>query len=1195
MSYDKHDRMVQLIWNHISSHLTGSHPDFDNFVGDPPNKKFIAGNLAPRLKEEKVGKNLFHDEDSKDDEVGSDPRSHYLTSQFSPRVFGLVFYLDTSSSESNNLISVNGYFYVFHRQFPNYRDFLKHLNVTNASELTQGEKEYSVPGKWKRTKVMFTLSFNINDLIPGKYIKLMSLTKELESVITNAINDIELYRFDTSYSEESARRQYRIKREQLLDEASYDDWIGSRTHIVRPKWEASIWAQLIVQKERNIITIILENDSWSYKRGTRASENPHDPFLFNPKLFIEIEHGNPKPINLSIARARDYRYEPRVWCLGRNCDALLDRSKDGIIHYETYIFPIYKQFRYSTHQISVEGFVTLSEGWLPEFKELSDNPLDSLNKIHIAMKKYIECWKKSFNNYVELDDISNESETEYNLGLQEFEKEVKQFELGLKILRGDSSLPPSECDKIITAFRLMNETFAVLNRGTEIRAWRLFQLVFIVSAIPDIIARTPIGKRIGLDYPPDVRVLWFPTGGGKTEAYLGLVVFHSFWDRLRAKSDGVTAWARFPLRLLGLQQFQRAIKVITAADYVRKKTMLLTAEQKGANFSVGFFVGEDNSPNWPNKKKQGKKSELEKMAEDNDLASKYKIIEACPYCRLMAIENGLNDPKSGLHIKIDLESERIIHQCSNPDCPSGGNLPIYISDVEVCRFLPTFLIGTIDKMAVFGARSDYYVLLGGKIFKCSEGHGYSFDNKCHHSHCNARMSPIILNDGGPGLVIQDELHLINESLGAFSGHYETYLSFYSELLQEKNKDKCFGPWNVVAATATIAGYSNQIHHLYNRKSVRFPCGGPTRFENFYAETIRNDTQRYIVGFRPHNSTHLQACQLVLQYFHEYVNRLCYLSSEELVIILRSLDPLFRECTSKDAKEIIEAFRTSLAYAIAKNELYQLIESVQPRINPYLEAKTIPPIKHLDATLTGDTRFERIREILRILENPFKEEWIDFVGATSTVSHGVDIDTLNFMMFRGQPRSMSEFIQALSRVGRRWVGLVTMIYNPTRIRDYSHFQYHRRFMDYKEALVENVPINRYAIPVLEKTIPGLFFGIVISILERSSAAKLWNKNRMKAWWHINKPNMEKTILEYLKKSLGLPPSELCNIRERRLMNEIQQILDTTTARLYKGETEWTTTALGCLTSLRDVDEEVEVDASPDLIEALDQYGGGFFGT
>src|SRR5205085_1041534 len=127
-----------------------------------------------------------------------------------------------------------------------------------------------------------------------------------------------------------------------------------------------------------------------------------------------------------------------------------------------------------------------------------------------------------------------------------------------------------------------------------------------------------------------VDIVWFATGGGKTETYLGLVITAAIHDRLRGKVTGITAWSRFPLRMLSLQQMQRFADAIASAEMVRRADGI-----GGDPFSLGFFVGRESTPN-----------SIRPDPEENDpwdpddehMPARVKVLQRCPFCAGDTIE-----------------------------------------------------------------------------------------------------------------------------------------------------------------------------------------------------------------------------------------------------------------------------------------------------------------------------------------------------------------------------------------------------------------------------------------------------------------------------------------------------------------------------------------------------------------------------
>jgi hypothetical protein len=346
---------------------------------------------------------------------------------------------------------------------------------------------------------------------------------------------------------------------------------------------------------------------------------------------------------------------------------------------------------------------------------------------------------------------------------------MRDFGLGLEALQQDP--------RLLDAFNLMNRIFADLAQGSggRVRAWRLFQIGFIVSQLPALAMRELPLDASGAyaseirDVFHDVGILWFPTGGGKTEGYLGLIAVALLFDRLRGKLRGLTAWMRFPLRMLSLQQLERLARVIAALNRLRAEEPRL---QVGDPFAMGYYVGEGATPN------SLREEDMKGYEESSERREDAKRLRKCPFCA------------SSVDIRAIRKSWRLAHVCSNPACfsntddslgPYKGSLPICIVDNEIYRYLPSVLVGTVDKLAIVGRNKYFAHLVRGAKQRC-EAHGYASYDECieHWSGCKANHKTLVkldpTKDPGPSLLIQDELHLLSAELGVFNGHYEGLLS-----------------------------------------------------------------------------------------------------------------------------------------------------------------------------------------------------------------------------------------------------------------------------------------------------------------------------------------------------------------------------------------------------------------------------------
>jgi len=688
------------------------------------------------------------------------------------------------------------------------------------------------------------------------------------------------------------------------------------------------------------------------------------------------------------------------------------------------------------------------------------------------MENYRQNWEQERQNYSATNsNWETEFGNEFDRDFQQYEDEICRFRRGCELIRTNPDVE--------LAFRLTNETFRRLgdHPRPEKRkeSWRLFQIVFLISQIPGMAAladpNSPdVAEREMVD------IIYFPTGGGKTEAYLGTIVFHCFFDRLRGKTAGVTAWTRFPLRLLTLQQTQRMADAIGIADLVRSEQQDPRLSGRDIDkFAVGYFVGQGGSPNeivnpdrlHPNADKS-KSSAIWSQANDTDVRQRWKRVISCPSCRTSTVQ-----------VDFDPNSIRIIHRCTQPSCAfDNGEIPIHVVDNEIYRYLPCVMVGTIDKLASLGNQRKLSQVFGQIDGRCTQ-HGY-YKGKCCQKDCSGGQ---LLRPGrprglaGPTLFVQDELHLLKEGLGTFDGHYET---FTQQLQQEFDPNS--PALKVIASSATIEAFERQVEHLYGRRRNQariFPGLGPNLQESFYAQT-RDYPSRLFVGILPHNKTIFNTILELIEFYHRETHYLKHLSVGAANPYGGILNP-----DSPEWHQLMDFYITSLTYFRANRELDSIRVDLDGDVNPNLQ----PDGLELEISqLTGGTSTDEVTRILEKLEqSATSSSTADTVLATSMISHGVDVDRFNGMIFYGMPSQNAEYIQASSRVGRSHVGIVFNCLHPARERDQSHYTYFVKFHEFLGQLVEPVAINRWAKFSVNRTLPGLFMGVLLQLIANRSGA------------------------------------------------------------------------------------------------------------
>jgi hypothetical protein len=769
-----------------------------------------------------------------------------------------------------------------------------------------------------------------------------------------------------------------------------------------------------------------------------------ETFMFEVEAGFAFERCESLPFEFALA-PRGFRYDPYILARGFNCNIRRADENDSVQLVTTTV-PLYRQLRYQTQTQPAA-----------QFADLARDPIPVLEAILVGMQEYLGDWEQGEQYYSAQSWWNTAYQAEYDRDRKVFEQEIERFRAGLELIRDNAD--------VRLAFQLTNETF---RRGPK-KAWRLFQIVFLVSQIPGIAVLAdptladPAERRV-------VDIIYFPTGGGKTEAYLAVIVFHCFFDRLRGKKAGITAWTRFPLRLLTLQQTQRVADVIGLAELVRREqTQEPRLSGRGvAGFAVGYFVGSNATPNKLSPPYPGQIGEPDwEIAQDPDERQRWKRIVTCPSCRTNTVI-----------VDFDEKAVRLRHRCTQPNCRfENGYLPVYVVDNEVYRYLPSVVVGTIDKLAGIGNQAKMSLMLGQVEGRCKL-HGY-YAGKCSQDECDdpsqlVREVPEGLS--GPTLFVQDELHLLTEGLGTFDSHYET---FVQRLMQEFGQTQ---PIKIIASSATIEAFQRQVEHLYGRAPEEarvFPGLGPQLGASFYAQTLKYP-QRLFIGIIPHNKTIFNSILELIQYYHEVIQDLQNLSSNMPNPYGGTILP-----GTQDWKQLLDWYATSITYFLATRDLHSIKTDLEAAVIPDLEQKGYRPL--LISELTGSVGTSEVAATLERLERKSPPP-PDVVLATNMISHGVDVDYLNAIVFYGMPARVAEYIQSSSRVGRTHVGLVFMCLHPAHERDQSHYIYFSKFHEFLGQLIEPVAINRWSRFSVTRTLPGLFMATMLQLLASRSGQK-----------------------------------------------------------------------------------------------------------
>ena len=619
--------------------------------------------------------------------------------------------------------------------------------------------------------------------------------------------------------------------------------------------------------------------------------------------------------------------------------------------------------------------------------------------------------------------------------------------------------------EILESFRLANKVMAVAARrrlastlGKEPASidppkWRPFQLAFLLMNLRGIVEPTLEDREV-------VDLLFFPTGGGKTEAYLGLAAFTLILRRLRnpgIASAGVSVLMRYTLRLLTLDQLGRAATLICALEMERQQN----ADKLGDwPFEIGLWVGQGATPNEMGQKGDGKENTA-RMRTIHYKAGKTSTppipLEECPWCGTKFAKNSFN-----LIPNEDYPSDLRI-TCMNRNCDFTRNrpLPILAVDEPIYRRLPCFMIATVDKFAAMPWTGPV-----GGFFGRVERH----DRQGFYGPCEPNVGlPLPAPLHPPDLIIQDELHLISGPMGTMVGLYESALD---ELCNRKVGDKVIRP-KIIASTATVRRAENQIRALFCRRAVEiFPPPGPDRRDSFFARTqsSRESNARLYLGVAA------QGRSLKVILLRVYL------------ALLGAAQKWYAANGGKRNKtNPADPYMTLVGYFNSLRELGGSRRIIEDEIGTQItnrgsrkregESESLFADRKIDyepVELTSRVGTDKVAEAKRKLATPFfDDERVDVAIATNMISVGLDIIRLGLMVVLGQPKTSAEYIQATSRVGRdpEKPGLIITILNIHRPRDRSHFE---RFTFYHESFyrsVEATSVTPFSPRALDRGLAG----------------------------------------------------------------------------------------------------------------------------
>lgn len=1103
-SYRQHQAVNNAITQRLIGRLTGRGPNEEQHYGSKPSRQYFAGVLASQYEYREA----IQEGDSFED----------IAEDVAPFSIGVQFRVPASLDDEAT-VTLSPSSNVYYRRFPTAEEQRERGQQATGSadpsqerariDTDEGEQpEVETDGgaaaeraSTDTQSLLLTyerLPVDFPDLeLSGERLKRMAseedatrvdLSDSLDEAAEEALGDDRYYCERASGVTKHDARE--VPTDVLDDEGAFREWLDDHYSDDRlePLWDAKLRVRVNEDDGELVVNASLVNTHGAdYPDAMDYEYKMWRAFLFDVGVEARVDGTEIAPRRLDEIRD-EYQYNGRMYAIGENCaaepiypEAARNPMADpaGV---QTVTLPVYKQSKYlprepiPTRFDVLAGEATIGPDEAAEFGLDIDNPagLDNVLRLIEAEMEAAERDYETIRSDV-LAGKSDEAERRFEEALEEFREERQRFEQGRKLIEND--------DRVRRAFKLLNETFLDLGDFTS---WRLFQIVFIVMTIPDIVAQADPHRDIETKLDT-ADVIYYPTGGGKTESYLGLVAFTAFHDRLRGKHYGTTALTKFPLRFLSLDQLERAAEVLGQAELVRRNHDI-----DGEPFSVGYFVGSNNTPNkLMDERNYGRADRIQEATDSpsGEEEHEYLVVTECPFCEEESVE-----------IDGDHERARIYHTCTHSSCQwveahdgDEAPLPIYISDREIYRFAPTFVVSTIDKISIMGMQRRFRTLLGAIQYRCPQ-HGFTGEEKClvqdwdypdKHA-CDSQQLESVDPVDPPSLVIQDELHLLREEFGSFDSHYETLLQTLADRLNDG--------WDVkvVAATATIQGAERQVESLYRKDDNIFPAQGPRLKQSFYAYAHPRKVGRNMIGGIPRNVTRSRAINRI----HEEQARIVQEFMQELDALdeaLRHREPgtyeyEYDELNLPDSDgqrnerllEVLDDYEVQISYHYAKDNTQLMKRSVNTMINGNLAAAPRDYDKLRAELMTGETPLSLVRAYKNEIEAPRNERQnpIHMIIATSMISHGIDIDRFNFIAFHGMPRSTAEYIQSYSRVGRSVPGTVYLSFNPMQVRDQSHYHQFHHYHEYEDLLVEATPLERWAKYAVEQTISGVLCGALL---------------------------------------------------------------------------------------------------------------------
>lgn len=1024
----------------------------------------VADLSSDTVEEENKLKEVFEEDEDETDKTDTQPK--YTSNTFFPSHFGITFAVENTCKKFKAIVRFGNYTKAKPEEIKiSYGgegvNLLSEYGLNSVVSYDEENKTLSQTKKLQRTKDgKTTAEYQAFQDGLKAFAKATSYDHALYKTISKLF-------FKDKYKRNDNKIEVEINIADILsaDNQHIELKLSEQPNVNTEKWSKEMKENLVFHlklysdyADKYYIKAVVENKSLIAKgKFSLSKEKVNQLSCFQTEIRIESEKLLPfrdykaHLYKTDEDRMLDYLYRDKLaFGIGHNtaCTWENAQSPNTPQWIQSTFLPEYDVKSQSSETDKIKGNI-LNIKKLSIYNSDKTSIISNLNQVAEAYKSWIEEERKSadgnelgLKNIAKCEQIYNRISNGIKL-LSENENALRAFQLANTAIYLQMFQTAQHFSKKKEGFEVWErnevlqhkfEDYATLpfppnSKGEIIEPeWRPFQLAFILQCLTSFVDENSIQKEL-------IDLLYFPTGGGKTEAYLAVSAFLIFWRRINYSDsyDGVNIIIRYTLRLLSAQQFERASKMILACEFIRSHYNDLGDKP----VSIGFWVGNQTIPNTLKEAETKLKKAQEKLNKgDNYVVNPFQLSN-CQWCNTKIISR-LNQDDKVLQIGHRVGKANLQSHCLNDACyfsETKGGLPVVLIDEDVYKKPPTILFATVDKFAMLAWK----------------GEATTFFNNG--------------NNRKPELIIQDELHLLNGTLGSLVGLFENALL------------KLCGNPKIIASTATVKNVDKQIQGLYGREARVFPQYATNADDTFFSKVIEESKRKYI-GILPTGKTTV-------------VTNLQLLAS-----LLFARIEIWKQ--SSDKKEA-DSFWTILSYFKSLKEIGRFSNKINSELKPiikqlqvrylnddFISANNYNKLSYRNIELTSRIPNEKIKKNLDLLEREFDgnikdHTAYDLVLATNMISVGLDVGRLGVMVMNGMPPNTAEYIQASSRVARKNEGLVITLYDPFNSRDLSYYedfvQFHKTF--YKQ--VQPLSVTPFAENALEK----MLFTLVLAYFRHTT--------------------------------------------------------------------------------------------------------------